>query len=290
MIWKACSRWACSNSAMTQTAIDHYLESQYNNRAAVADHALWFDRWQSDSEQTRLKGSDEFNLAYGNHPRNRLDILKPAVQAEGIFLFIHGGYWQAMDKSSFSFLAKHVNASAMTLVVINYGLCPEVRLEQIIEHVRAALRWICDHSQTLAQKGAKLIICGHSAGAHLIAELLCTDWEKIDPRLACGFIHKAIAISGLYDLRPLVKTTINHALNLDENQAHQLSPAFRQPLLRCEIELCVGSLESHQYHWQSEHLRDRWKAFMPESELNVYPGHHHFSVLNAVLDRNFPAV
>ncbi|MCB1755780.1 MAG: alpha/beta hydrolase [Gammaproteobacteria bacterium] len=270
---------------MPGASIDPELETQYNNRAAVADHADYFEHWRKTSIAFRQSRRAETDIPYGDHARNRLDIFRPQGEARGLFLFIHGGYWQAMDKSSFSWLAGPVNRRDETLITINYGLCPAVSMATLVEHVRLALLWVYRNRQTLAGPSAKLTLCGHSAGGHLVAELLSTDWQGSAPFIADGFIHKAIPISGLFDLRPMVKTSINQALSLDARSADLFSPLLRQPTIACDLELWLGALESQEYHRQSSSLLTAWRDSMPDSRMTSLPGKHHFSVLEAVLDR-----
>ncbi len=264
--------------------IDPYLDSQYDNRAAVKNHQRYFDIWRQDSEIAREAIHFDCDIPYHNHSRTLLDIARPEKPATGIFLFIHGGYWQAMDKSFFSFMANKICKDNETLVLINYGLCPDVPLSEIIIHCRLALIWVWKNRSKLAEPQARLTLCGHSAGGHLIADLLTSPWSELLPDSIDDFIKHAISISGLFDLQPLVKTRVNTALSLDIEKAKTLSPIFRQPNISCSMDLIVGEMESEQYHYQSQNLDSVWRGGPVETRLIVLPEQHHFSIINPALN------
>ena len=139
---------------MAQSArIDPYLEQQYNNRARVVDHPRYLQSWRQRSEAFRTRAQHAvLDLAYGERPREVLDLF-PAVPANApVHVFIHGGYWQALDKNSFSYLAEMINANGETAVIVNYDLCPEVGIEQIILQTAQALSWVVAHRRQTAAR------------------------------------------------------------------------------------------------------------------------------------------
>ena len=134
-------------------------------------------------------------------------------------VYIHGGYWQALDGSFFSHLAGGLNAHGIDVAIPSYDLCPAVSVGEIIAQMRMATR-------ELAQVRKPLVICGHSAGGHLAAWMLATDWRELDPSLPADLVIAAYTISGLFELVPLVETSINTALRLDHAAAIAASPLF----------------------------------------------------------------
>src|SRR5579859_7905426 len=155
---------------------------------------------------------------HGPGARNVIDFFTGDGQGP-IVVFIHGGYWQALDGSSFSHLARGLNDHGVSVAIPRYDLCPDVTIDQIIGEMRMA-------SRELARLGQNLVISGHSAGGHLAACMLATDWKAIDASLPSDLVTAAYAISGLFDLGPLVDTSINKAVGLNQITATAVSPLF----------------------------------------------------------------
>src|ERR1700712_2535140 len=200
-------------------------EVEYNNRARVPENPAIMAGWARDAQayreahQGRLK-----TMAYGPGERHRIDLLSGDGKGP-IVVFIHGGYWQALDGSFFSHLAGGLNAHGIDVAVPSYDLCPNVSVADIVEQMRTA-------SRELAKLGRPLVMSGHSAGGHLAACLLATDWRALDATLPDGLVTSVYSISGLFDMRPLVPTSINNALKLDDASARAVSPLFWQPPAR----------------------------------------------------------
>ena len=265
--------------------IDPDLEAQYNNRAAVPEHPLFLQGWLERSEKFRTSTKAVFyrNLRYGDGPRELLDIF-PAEQADApLHVFIHGGYWQALSKDSFSYLAPLINRAGEAAVILGYDLCPQVSLLQIIHEVRRGLDWLVRHARNYAIDAQRLQITGHSAGGHLAAAMLCRDWCDHG-----ASIQRVNALSGLFDLQPLLSTSVNTALRLDQAAAFKCSPLF-QPVpaeyAGTELELYVGELESDAYQAQSDSLAQKWQQ--PKVNRTRVAGTHHFSVVDAFFTRYY---
>ena len=232
---------------------DAWLDAQYDNRAMVPDHAAVMQGWRAASAAWRADHPDaEIDVAYGDHPRHAMDVFWPAGdRGAPLALFIHGGYWQALDKSSFSHLAAGFLANGIALAIPSYRLCPDVELSVLMEDVRLAAAFLMQRYER------DLYATGHSAGGHLTAVLLGTDWRA----RGCEWtVHGGCAISGLFDLRPLVKTRVNDALRLDEAEAWRLSPARQEPPAGARLQCFVGSLESAEFERQSSEMALAWKG------------------------------
>ena len=148
-----------------------WLDAQYNNRARVADHARFLERWASSSAQARAELPCQLDLRYGTQPGETLDLFGPPTPAAPVLVFIHGGYWRALDKSDASFVAPpFVDAGAM-VVVPNYDLCPTVSMETIALQLANALAWTHRHARVHGGDPSRLVVCGHSAGGHLVADV-----------------------------------------------------------------------------------------------------------------------
>ncbi|MEE8366215.1 MAG: alpha/beta hydrolase [Gammaproteobacteria bacterium] len=266
--------------------IDPYLEQQYNARKAIPEHPEFLDSWARRSEAWRKQSEAALDLSYGNSARQSLDIfpLTPSESPAPVHVFLHGGYWQRLSKDSFSFMAEAFNRRGECAVIVNYDLCPSVTLAQIVEQIRSATRWLVKNISRYGGDSGSMRLSGHSAGGHLAAMLLTTDWSELG--LSHAPFQQVNALSGIYDLQPLVPTSINRALQLDESTARQLSPLFMTPWnpppsLQCN--LLVGGRESDEYKKQSQQLLQAWQDSI-DIRYRELPESHHFSILDDFLE------
>ena len=158
-------------------AIDPALERDYNNRALVPEHPAIFERWRSASAAFRSNADADFDLRYGIADRHRLDLFR-APRAHGTVVFIHGGYWRSLDKADFSFVAAPFIASGLSVVALNYRLCPTVRVGEIIADCQGALAWLLAEGRRFGIPVDRIALTGHSAGGHLVSMLFATDWPQ----------------------------------------------------------------------------------------------------------------
>src|SRR5690349_21113564 len=183
-------------------AEDLDLEAEYNNRARVPDHPAHIAGWQRDSAAYRASATWELDIPYRPGERNQLDLFHPQGGDAGgpVVLFIHGGYWQALDKSTSSHLARGANERGLTVAIPSYTLAPAATLADIVSEIEAAANFV------MQRTGRPLVVSGHSAGGHLTACLMARPSALQRP------IRAAMPVSGLFDLPPLVPTSINKAL------------------------------------------------------------------------------
>ena len=260
------------------TAIDY--EAEYNNRARVPEHPAVMAGWVRDAAAYRVQHPPRL-LRYGEGERNRIDLF--AGSGDGpLVVFIHGGYWQALDGSSFSHCARGLNAHGIAVAVPTYDLCPAVTVADIITQMRMA-------SRELARLGHQLVVSGHSAGGHLAACLLATDWPAFDASLSKYLVSAAYAISGLFDLPPLVGTSINKALQLDEAAAKAASPLFSAPPARGTLDAVVGGNESAEYFRQSRTIVEAWGRGIA-TRFGTVPEANHFTAIAPLAEPNSPMV
>ena len=251
------------------------LEAEYNNRARVPEYPEIMAGWERDAAAYRAAraGASEFGLRYGPHPRQTIDIFRPDAAEGGrpLVVFIHGGYWRSLEPSLFSHLAAGANARGFMVALPGYRLCPEATVAEIVEDVRAACVFL--HRRL----GRPIVACGHSAGGHLAAAMAATDWRKGDAAAPADLVRRALAISGLFDLTPLVATSINESLHLDEAAARAASPAFWPLPAGVTLEAWVGGEESAEYLRQSRMVAERWAAAGATARYRVLPGLNHFT-------------
>ena len=256
-------------------------EVEYNNRARVPEHPSLFAGWARDAAAYRARHAPRC-ISYGPGARNLIDFF-PGDREGPIVVFIHGGYWQSLDGSSFSHLAEGLNAHGIGVAIPSYELCPSVSVGDIIQQMRSA-------SRELARLGRSLVISGHSAGGHLAACMLATDWPAFDASLPEDLVVAAYAISGLFDLRPLVETSINNALRLDDAAAWAAGPLFWNAPLRGTLDAVVGENESAEYFRQSRTIVDLWGDAGVTTRFRVVPDANHFTAIAPLADPGSPMV
>jgi arylformamidase len=245
------------------------LEKEYNNRARVPEHPAIIARWAAESKAWRNTNPPRV-IEYGAGERNTLDLFDagdgPAV------MFIHGGYWQALDKSFFSHMAKGPNQLGVSVAVPSYDLCPNVRIGDIVEQMRAA--------SAIVQRAtnAPVIVAGHSAGGHIAACLLATE----------AHVPAAYAISGLFELAPLIPTSINEKLQLDQAEAEALSPLLWPAPEGKTLDAVVGGDESSEYLRQSAAIVAAWGEEGALTRYEEIEAANHFTVIAALEDASSP--
>ena len=245
-------------------------EAQYNNRALVPDHPAVMQRWRETAEAARA-AHPPVEIAYGHGPREVMDLFNAGPGAP-VAVFLHGGYWRALDKSWFSGIAPALLAHGVSLAIPSYDLCPDVRLGTILRQVRVAVETVRERT------GVRPVVFGHSAGGHMAACMLSE-----------GRASAAVAISGVFDLAPLIPTSLNKALDLDEREAAAVSP-IHWPVPNGStpggtvLDCFVGADESPEFLRQSRMMADRWGAHGVETRYEALPGLNHFTVLDPLFD------
>ena len=256
-------------------------EVEYNNRARVPEHPSLIAGWARDAQAWRESQQDHFHtISYGPGARHTIDIF-PSRNEGAMVVFIHGGYWQALDGSFFSHLAAGLNAHGISVAIPGYDLCPQVSVDDIIRQMRGA---VCE----LARLGRRLVVSGHSAGGHLAACLMATDWRSIDKALPNDLVKAAYAISGLFDLGPLVGTSVNIALGLDQAAAKRASPLFWPAPSHGSLDAVVGGDESAEYFRQSRTIVDAWSGAGVATRFAQVPGANHFTAIAPLADPGSP--
>jgi arylformamidase len=257
-------------------------EAEYNNRALVPEHAEIFARWTRDAELYRAdrlkRGRADLGLCYGETPRQYLDLFRPdAGDSAPLALFIHGGYWRSLDPSLFSHMARGMNANGVTVAVVGYDLCPVVAIADIIEQMRHACLFLWQ------RHGRRLFVCGHSAGGHLAAAMVGTDWPALYPKAPTDLVPSGYAISGVFDLTPLVGLSQNQDLRLTAEDARNVSPAFWPAIAGHTLDAVAGGLESSEFKRQSRLIAQAWQG-AARTRYEEIAGTNHFTICDALPD------
>ena len=260
-----------------------WLEAQYNNRARIPEHPQIFARWAHASAQVRAQLACELDLPYGPTAGQRLDVFPCDTDGAPVLIYVHGGWWRSLDKSDQSLVAPAFVRGGAMVVVPNYDLCPGVGIDVIALQVAQAVAWVWRHAARYGADPRRIVLAGHSAGAHLAAMLLCCDWPKLAPDLPAGLLRNALGLSGVYDLEPLMHTPfLQQDLHLDERLVARLSPArFAAPKGR--LAALVGELESEEFHRHNQLIASAWgRRAVPVCE--ALPGVHHLSIVDQLAE------
>lgn len=260
-----------------------WLERMYNNRMRVPDHGDYFARWAAESALARRRLPCELDVPYGDGPRETLDAFPALRKGAPLAVFVHGGYWKALDKSHHSFVAASLHEAGAAVVVPNYAFCPKLTIPQITLQVARAVAWGWRHASQLGADPRRVTVIGHSAGGHMAAMMLACAWNVFDAGLPAGMVKGALGISGLYDLDPLMNTpSFQEVLRLTPQQVHTASPARLPSPSRGRFYSAVGAQESGEYLRLNRLIQQSWGRERVPVAVSL-SGLNHFSILDALV-------
>lgn len=282
----------CYRLGMVGEASMEWLDAQYNNRALVADSARILASWTEASALVRAQSACALDIAYGGGPRQRLDVFMPprgqGVPAEArapVLVVIPGGYWRALGKADYSFMAASFVDAGALVVVPGYDLCPTVSVERIALEMSEALAWVWRHAADYGGDPHRIVLLGHSAGGHLAAMLSCCDWKLVGRDLPRRLVQASVSVSGLHDLEPVRRVPfLRDDLNLSAGSVRRLSPArFAPPPAPQVLWAVCGVDESEEFRRQNRLIQAAWgERAVPVCE--ELPGCNHFTVLHTLAD------
>lgn len=244
------------------------LDAAYNNGAAVPERDAIKADWRARSAKVRREHGQHLDLAYGDSPRERLDLILADDPNAPTLAFIHGGYWQMNDKEDYAFFAESTVPLGINLCVIEYTLAPAARMDRIVAEVRRAIQWLAEHLGDYGADPSRLYVAGHSAGGHLTAMTM--------PLPA---VRSGIAISGLYDLEPIRLNYLNEKLGLDATEAERNSPLLQLPPMAGELVVAYGTKELPELRRQSIDYAQAWAERGLAGHLLPVDGANHFTIL-----------
>jgi len=253
------------------------FEAEYNNRQRVPEHPGIIERWIAESAAARAWLGGALDQPYGPGPRHRFDLLHAkdaAANGLPLVVYIHGGYWQSRDRKDFSFVAPVFAAKGFAVALPSYSLCPEVTIDEIVEEMRALIVSLWQRTRQ------RPVVVGHSAGGHLAAAMLATDWTG-RTGVPADLVRSAYAISGVFELTPLISTSINGPLKLTEETARQASPIlWKPPPSERTLVAAVGGAESREFLRQSLDIAAAWSQAGVKAECVIVPNANHFTVVD----------
>ena len=234
-------------------------------------------RFEARNAQALAMPGWELDLPYGQQAREVIDVHSSDAKAQGTVVYFHAGYWQSRDKSQFRFLAPAFNAMGWDMALVNFPLCPEVSVADIVASASQALQKIATHQSERGRTGP-IVLCGHSAGAHLAIELALQQAAATSPLPIAG----VVAISSVYNLQPLLDTTLNTRLKLDTDSAKACSPTHRVRPGAAPTLFVWGDAETPAFHAQSQDMARLWRLQGNVAQCLAVAHADHFSVLECV--------
>lgn len=258
---------------------DPKMDLMYLPRLIVKNSDEIFARWARASEQARAREDAVLDVPYGSTPAETLDVFRAKGTSRALLMFIHGGYWRSLDKKDFSFVAPALTRAGVTVAVPNYALCPTVTIPDIVRQMLQASAWLYRNGVNFGAPRHELYVMGHSAGGHLTAMMLAALWSRLAPDLPAQVVKAGFALSGVYDLRPIMKVEmLQNDVRLTPQSAEQASPISYPPATKAPLYTCVGAEENEGFHVQNRIIMDKWKKVHAADV--PCPGANHFTILD----------
>ncbi len=267
----------------TQTELDF----QYSPRQQTENPERYFEHWRVAGPAYQKRRAAE--IRFGETAGQSIDLFLPdAAVRPPLHLFIHGGYWQALDKRNHAHMADALLKAGIAVGMVNYDLMPDTDLAEILRQCRAAVVKSYRLAETYGYDSGRLTVSGHSAGGHLAGALICTDWPAFEAGLPADLIKAAAAISGLFDLEPLSKTGMNRVFQFSAADIAELSPVNMQPGPPVPVLIAVGREESDEFFRQSLLFASHLRGHDFRVDVIDLPGHNHFSIVESLTDPSEP--
>ena len=262
------------------------LELEFNPRATARNVDEQVAAYAAASAETRARLDGVLDLRYGSGEKETLDIFPADAPSAPVHLFIHGGYWRAMDKSDYSFIADVFQPAGATTVLVNYDLCPTVTLDTIVVQTMRAIAWTWRNIAGHGGDPNRLYVSGNSAGGHLTAMALAHDWTAQD--LPADIIKGAMPVTGVFDCEPVPDITVNELVRLNRDAARRLSPLRNPPRRALPVLVAVGGAEPRLWIQMSKDYAALCREHGLECEYMELPGHDHFDVSRVIGDAQSP--
>ncbi|UEM06104.1 alpha/beta hydrolase [Skermanella rosea] len=263
------------------------IDREYNPRLIASDVDRVVAGWAERSAATRDACPNRLRRSFGPTLAECLHVFPAGAPGAPIHVFVHGGYWRAFGADDFSFIADSGLERGVATVVVNYDLCPRVRIPEITRQVRGALAWVWHNAAEFGGDRGNIVVSGHSAGGHLVGRLLATNWVR-DYGLPADLIKGALPISGLFDLEPLRWSWLQPTIQLTGDDILTESPIRRLPPVPIPVVAAVGGAESEEFRRQSRAYADALRAEESTADVLEVAGRDHFTILDDLADADGP--
>lgn len=255
------------------------FDDAYANGAHIVGGKSWVERWRERAAAFRARHPDKLQrraVVYGKTPRQVFDLFLPETAPRGLVIFVHGGYWLRNDGAMWSHLAAGPLALGQAVAIPTYRLCPEARIAEIVAEVGEAI------AAAASLVEGPIVLSGHSAGGQIVSRMICRNSPL--PASLRARIARVVSISGVHDLRPLLRTAMKSQLRLDEEEARRESPALNEPIEGARLVCWVGGAERAEFRRQNALLASVWTGLGAATCAYEAPDRHHFDVIEALAD------
>ena len=258
------------------------LDAEYKLRTRHPDFQDYFDWYERESARVRGVLESRPDTPYGDHPLQAVDVFPARKPGSPVHVFIHGGYWQGLDKRFFDYPAEPFVSAGAAFVSVNYELAPAVDIDQIVSQCRAALDWCRTNAASFNGDPDRIYLSGHSAGGHLTLMLVLSDWMGSQGPVT-HVVKGACAISGVFDLEPIRLCYLNEVLKLNPDSARRNSPLYHLGRQGPPLIAAVGGGETNEFRRQNGMLATAWRARGLACEELTLPRLHHFSIMQELV-------
>ena len=259
------------------------LERSFNPRLAVDNYESYLKNSSKKAKLAETILNGKKNINYGNSDLQKLDVYYDSNNNHlPIHIFIHGGYWRALDKSYHTHMAIPFVEKKICFFNINYDLCPNVKLTEIKKQIIKAIVWIYNNANKFNADNNNIVLSGHSAGAHLVSLMLNVDWKKYG--LSKNYIKGVALISGIYDTEIVTNLSINKEIGLSHKEAIKNNPFKHKPLLKVPTIISYGENEPSLWIEQSYKYMNYLNSYGYDCKKIVCKNDNHFSLIDTLAD------
>lgn len=262
------------------------LEYQYNPRESVPEYPELAKVRATQAKKVRETAKSWLNIAYGTSPREMLDIYAADKPGGPVLVYIHGGYWRSGSKEDNCNFVPTFTQRGATVVLLEYDLCPQVTVTDIVRQTRASIAWVGKNIMRYSGDPARIYVSGHSAGGHLTAMALAHDWQAEGLPQDC--IKGAVATSGVFDLDMVMKISVQEQVRMTPEVAKLNSPFTNPPKVKCPLVIAVGGAEPKGWQQMSEDFFNYCKQQGVDVDYLVIPGANHYTMSEKLLDESNP--
>jgi arylformamidase len=262
------------------------MEFQYNPRVSVPEYPELAKARAGQARKVRAAAKSWLNVAYGSSPREMLDIYAADKAGGPVLVYIHGGYWRSGSKEDNCNFVPTFTKRGATVVLVEYDLCPQVTVTDIVRQTRASIAWVYRNITRYGGNPAKLFVSGHSAGGHLTAMALAHEWTK--EGLPNDLIKGAVATSGVYDLEMVMKISVQEQVRMTPEDAKSNSPLLHPPRVKCPLLVAVGGDEPRGWQQMSQDYFQLCKQNGMNVQYLIEPQANHYTMSEHLLDDTRP--